>query len=191
VGRNLVEGEKTGLLFAFLAIFLAMLFLLRSASLAGIAMLPTSIPIIITLGVMGYSQIPVNVSTSMIPCFAIGILVDNAIHYIWRMKVELRAGRTRKGAIRIAHYSVGRPITFTGIILCCGFGALLFSSFSATRNLGFLTILAFSTGLPCTLLLLPELLMRISDKSIPKNEQKSRKNEQDNACERDETPHHP
>ena len=181
VGRNLVEGEKTGLLFAFLAIFLAMLFLLRSAPLAGIAMLPTSIPIIITLGVMGYSKIPVNVSTSMIPCFAIGILVDNAIHYIWRMKVELKAGHTRKAAVRIAHYSVGRPITFTGIILCCGFGALLFSSFSATRNLGLLTILAFSTGLPCTLLLLPELLMRISDRSIPKNEQKSGKNEQDDA----------
>lgn len=188
VGRNLVAGSKTGLLFAFLSILLAMLILLRSAPLAAIAMLPTSIPVIITLGVMGALHIPVNVSTSMIPCFAIGILVDNAIHYIWRMKAEVRRGHGGRSAVRIAHYSVGRPITFTAVILCCGFAVLIFSSFSATRYLGSFTLLAFLSGLLCTLLLLPALLMHILKGISPHKEEKQSDSDKDDNADKGDEP---
>ncbi len=161
VARSLVAGQRTGLLIAFLAIFAMLLVTLRSLPISAAAMLVTGVPILICLGVMGIFRVPVNVSTSMIPSVAVGILVDNAVHYIWRCRHETRMGASPARAVRRTLATVGKPIAFTAAILSCGFGVLILSSFRTNLYLGLFIVIALWTGLFCTFLLLPVLLPRL------------------------------
>jgi len=156
VASKLVNGEKQGLLVAFFAVLATVLISLRSFKLAAVTMIPTSLPIFAALGLMGFLNVPVNVSTSMVPSVALGILVDNAIHYVWRSRREKQKGA--RDATVAALMSVGRPLTFNAVIISAGFAVLIGSSFRTNRFLGAFTVVALLFGLVCTFLLLPPLV---------------------------------
>lgn len=53
-----------------------------------LAIIPNILPSVFILGIMGLMNIPLDLMTITISAIAIGIGVDDAIHYIHRFKAE-------------------------------------------------------------------------------------------------------
>jgi len=123
-----------------------------------IAMVPNVVPIMITLAVMGFAGIPINVTTAMIPCIALGIAVDDTIHYVSRFKREFAQDSHYVNSMFRTLLSTGKPIVFTSIILFCGFITLAVSSFSCNAYFGILTSITMISALLGDLVILPVLM---------------------------------
>jgi len=131
---------------------------LRSFKIALLSMIPNMFPIIITLGIMGYMEISLNVATVMIACIALGIAVDDTIHYLSRYGSELRQGKSLEKAMSKTIMGAGRGMVFTSLVITGGFFVLCFSSFEINKAFGILTGITMITAVFADLLLLPVLI---------------------------------
>lgn len=156
--ENIVQSLSSSILLAFLFISLIMGFLFKDIRLVAISILPNIIPLIVTAGVMGFFGVDIKPSTAVIFTIAFGIAVDDSIHYLARLRIELTRCESLNEAIAITTEKTGRAIVLTSIILAVGFGTLGTSAFTSTMLMGSLTCLTILTALIADLLFLPALL---------------------------------
>jgi hypothetical protein len=124
-----------------------------------IAMIVNIIPISIIFGVMGFFDIPLDMMSITIASIAIGIAVDDTIHYLHRYKKEYKKDHNYVEAMKRSHQSVGYAMYYTSITIMIGFLVLVLSEFTPTIYFGLLTVLAMFSALMTDLLLLPALLL--------------------------------
>jgi hypothetical protein len=103
-----------------------------------LTLVPNVVPIVVLFGVMGFAGIDLNISTSMIAAIALGIAIDDTIHYFNEFKLQIRETGDIEQAIIAVVSSVGRPIVFTAGALCAAFLILCLSSFQLIRQFGLL-----------------------------------------------------
>ena len=106
---------------------------------------------------MGWLRIPLDFMTMTIAAIAMGIAVDDTIHYTHRYLQELKNNSAEK-AIERSHHSVGYALIYTSVIIAIGFALLGFSDFVPSVLFGLLTGLAILIALVTDLTLLPVLL---------------------------------
>ena len=155
---GLLRDQYRSFAVALTAIFFVMWFGFRSFKLTALAMIPNLLPMILCLGVMGWLHIPVNMGTAMILSVALGIAVDNTVHYLWRYRRELQATADEFQAMILAHRSVGRACVFTSLVLVGGFWILCLSEFLPTVYFGALVGVTMLGALGADLVLWPLLL---------------------------------
>jgi predicted RND superfamily exporter protein len=155
----IVRGQirSLGLAVAIISVIMAVLF--QSVRLGLLSMIPTVIPILMTLGLMGWVRIPINTATAVISCVAIGIAVDDTIHYMTRFRKEFRNQPDEALAASLSLTSAGRALYLTSFILTVGFMVLVFSNFKPIIYFGFLMAVTMISALAGDLVLLPVLLM--------------------------------
>lgn len=141
---------------AFGVLFLTFLLTLRSVRLAAIGIVPSILPTIALLGLMGWSGITLDIMTITIASITLGISVDDTIHYILRYLEELHT--TPEQAVERTHSSVGYAMLYTSLIIILGFSLLSFSNFVPSVLFGLLTSLVMAMALIYNLCLLPVLL---------------------------------
>jgi hypothetical protein len=146
-----------GLVFAMLGLTFLLIF--RSVSIAFIALAPNVLSTGIVLGFMGWAGIPLDFMTVTIAAIAMGIAVDDTIHYIDRYREELPGGSPDE-AVQRTHGSVGYAILYTTLIVTLGFSLLAFSDFVPSILFGLLTSLAMVIALVSNVALVPVLLRR-------------------------------
>ncbi len=154
----LVESQIKGFSLSLLAIFLMFAVLVRSFKLSLIAMIPNVIPVFLTLGVMGWAQIYLDKSTVIYSSLAIGLAVDNTIHFISRLQYLFAKYGKYEVAITETLNSVGVPITITSVVLFCGFIIFLVHSFMPSVYFGILMAITMVAALIATLFVLPALI---------------------------------
>ncbi|HDH96479.1 MAG TPA: RND family transporter, partial [Proteobacteria bacterium] len=156
----LINSQLKSLGLALVFITILMIIHMRSLKIGLVSMIPNVIPIIITLGFMGWLDIALNVATVMISCIALGIAVDDTIHYLARYKHEVRSDEDRQiiPAMRRTMLNTGRAMVYTTVVIAGGFFILSFSSFLTNRAFGILTGVTMITALLADLLLLPVLV---------------------------------
>ena len=157
--ENLKFSQIKSFLFAFVAIFFMMYFVCRNVPLTLITMIPNLFPIGITLGIMGWYDIPLDVSTIMIASVTIGIAVDDTIHFIVWFRRNILSGLDYKSSVIKTFKDVGKPIVITSIILFSGFFVLILGSLQPTRSFGVLTAFAMLFAVLGDLLILPALIL--------------------------------
>lgn len=155
----ILAGFKQSLFVAALAILAIMVALFRSFRMALLCMIPNLIPILLTLGTMGVCGISLNFMTVPLAAIALGLAIDDTIHFLSRFRLELRKDGNYPAAIERTLTSAGKPIVITSVILTLGFLIFLFSDFQYTRNLGMLISFTMSSALLGDLLVLPALLL--------------------------------
>lgn len=148
-----------GLLIAFGVIALIMGLLYRSLKMVILTLIPNMLPVLMIAGIMGWTGIPLKVSTSIIFTIAFGIAVDDTIHFMSKLKLELLKGRSMIYAIKRTFLSTGKAIVVTSIILCGGFITLIGSGFLGTYYIGLLISMMLLFAVLADLLLLPALLV--------------------------------
>ena len=172
---SLFSSQIQSLSFVFIAIFFMFLILFRSLYLAALGILPNLLSAGLTLGVMGWFGVPLDMMTIVVASVAVGIGVDNSIHYIYRYREELRHNSSREAtqlakareiaAVYSAHNSIGQALAYTSIIIVFGFSIMLFSKFIPTIYFGVLTGFAMIAALLAALLLLPVFLTFLARKA--------------------------
>ncbi len=149
--------KTLGLMLVLLGIVFFILF--RSLKIMMIAMVVNIIPISVIFGVMGAFDIPLDMMSITIASIAIGIAVDDTIHYLHRYKEEYQKDFNYVEAMRRSHQSVGYAMYYTSVTIMIGFLVLVLSEFTPTIYFGLLTVLAMLSALIADLLLLPSLLL--------------------------------
>ena len=142
--------------YAVLAV--AFLLVFRSLSLALLALVPNVVTSLSILGLMGWLGVALDFMTITIAAIAMGIAVDDTIHYLHRYQDEAANGGATE-AVQATHLSVGQALLYTTLIICTGFAMLGFSDFVPSVLFGLLTALAIALALLTDLLLLPALLL--------------------------------
>ncbi len=146
-----------GLVFGALA--LTLLFIFRSIRIALITITPNIMTTLVVLGAMGWLDIPLDLMTITVAAIAMGVAVDNTIHYTHRYLHELRSGQGAD-AVHATHGSVGFAIQYTSLTIILGFSLLAFSDFVPSALFGLLTGLAMAMSYAYNLTMLPVLLNR-------------------------------
>ncbi len=157
--NSLAESQLKSFTLVFVAVFVMFLILFQSVRLALVGMLPNVMPILLVLGIMGFTGKPLDILTVMIASVTMGIAVDSTIHYIFRFKHEFKhAQGDYIRAIYRAHQTIGQSISFTSAAVIGGFFVLIFSNFVPTRFFGLFTAIAMACALFAALSILPSLI---------------------------------
>jgi len=165
--KNLQEGQQRSFAIAFTIIFLVMLFVCRNFWLAVFSMIPNLFPIVMTLGLMGWLGIPLDVATTMIASVTIGIAVDDTIHFIAWMRRNSGMKKDAGEAVVQTFADVGKPIVITTFLLFGGFFVLVLGSILPTQMFGMLTAFAMVFALIGDMFVLPPLILIFKTKLPP------------------------
>ena len=119
---------------------------------------------------MGWAGIPLKPSTLLVFSIALGISVDDTIHYLAKYRQELKSKQwDLKECVLMAVRETGLGMFYTSIVLFCGFSVFLFSQFGGTQALGLLISLTLLVAMITNLLILPSLLLSLEKILITKS----------------------
>jgi predicted RND superfamily exporter protein len=149
-------------LIAFMAITLMMILLIGDMKIGLLSMVPNLIPIIITMGVMGFMHIPLDLNSLMIGSIALGIVVDDTVHFMYNFQKFYNRRGDPYYAVQKTLLGVGRALVITSLVLATGFFILMCSSLKNLLNFGFFTGLTVLIALLADFVLVPALLIMIN-----------------------------
>ncbi len=158
--QSLFRSQILTLGFVFLAILGMFILLFRNLKMAVLTIIPNILAACSVLGLMGILGIPLDMMTITIAAIAIGIAVDNAIHYVDRLRREFPKDRDYWHTIQRSHQSIGQAMYYTSLIIVLGFSILALSNFIPTIYFGLLTGLSMAIALLANLILLPLLFAK-------------------------------
>ncbi|MEZ4431168.1 MAG: MMPL family transporter [bacterium] len=155
---HLVDTLLWSLLGTLILIEAIIIVALRSPRLALAALLPTTLPVALNFALMWLLGIPLDLGTCMTGAIAIGIAVDDALHFMdaWRREDP-----------RTTAHGTGRAMVLTSIVIAAGFASLTTAAFTPTARFGLLAATAMATALLADLLVLPALLARLAPRPDP------------------------
>jgi predicted RND superfamily exporter protein len=111
------------------------------------------------LGLMYFLGVEFKLTTAILFTVAFGIAVDDSIHFMTRLKMELSLGKNLLYALKRTFLETGKAIVLTTLILVSGFAVLIFSRFGVTHYTGLLISSALVFALLADLFLLPVILL--------------------------------
>ena len=156
----LVSNLITSLFWAIVLIVALMAVLFNSFRILIVSLIPNMIPLIVTAGLMGFFHIPIKPSTMLVFGIALGIAVDNAIHFLARYRLELKlTGNDLARSVDLATREVSVGIIYTSVVLLAGFFLFGFSHFGGIRAMGILTSITLLVAMFTNLLVLPSLVL--------------------------------
>ncbi len=151
----LVRTQVNTFLLAGLVIMAVIGLLFRSWRVMLVVIPPNLTPIMGTFALMGVAGIPLDAATVMIASIAIGISVDDAIHFLSRYRHTLRQTGSVPEAAQAAYARMGRAAVFTSVVAAAGFSVLALARFRPLAEFGILTGFTMITSLAGDLFLLP------------------------------------
>ena len=167
-GTNyLIRNLSYSLMLAFIVIALLMVVTFHKFKMVVISLIPNLRPLLFTAGVMGYCGIPLKMSTIIVFSIALGISVDNTIHYLARYRLQMKCNNYDiKKSVMAAIQETGPSMIYSASILICGFLIFAFSSFGGTKIVGFLVPFTLLIALITNILVLPALVLTFNRKKI-------------------------
>ena len=154
--EHLVSSQVDSFAVAFVVVFLLIALLLRSVRLTLLAIPANVLPVLGVLGVMGLSGVPLDASTITISALVLGLVVDDTIHFLYRLREEEKKGE--EGAVDRTLQSVGASMVATGLVLALGFSVLGLAEVTTVAYFGLLLALAMGAALLADLLVTPALV---------------------------------
>ncbi|MBN1339169.1 MAG: MMPL family transporter [Bacteroidales bacterium] len=160
--RYLVKGLFNSLILAMIIITALMALLFTSIRMIIISLIPNVIPLIMTAGMMGFLNIPIKPSTVLIFSVALGISIDNTIHFLsrYRLQLKLKDWNIRESVVE-ALKETGFSMVYSSVVLFFGFIIFIFSSFGGTESLGYLIAFTLAIALLSNLFFLPSLILTL------------------------------
>ncbi len=165
IGERNINSMIRGTLVALVIISLIIIAALRSFRIGLISLLPNLLPLGITFGIWAVWVGEVNVAASIVMSMAMGIVVDDSVHFLSKyLRARREHGYSAEDSVRYAFHHVGTALLVTSVILVAGFSLLSLSTFALNEFMAQLTAIAIVTALAADLLLLPTLLLALDGK---------------------------
>ena len=144
---------------AFLLVAVMMVLLLRNLRFGLVAMVPNVFPVAMILAAMYWFNIPLDMFTLLVGTIAIGLAVDDTIHFMHNFKAEREKGATTEQAITNTLLGAGRAMTITTTALVIGFMVFTLSSMSNLQYFGMLTAACILLALVADFIVAPALMV--------------------------------
>ncbi len=154
----IADGQVKSIFLLLFIIFLIMSGLFMNIKAGFLSLVPNIIPVVINFGIMGLFSIPLNVGTAMVAVIAIGIAVDDTLHFMTRYNDEMHQVKNQDKAMRICISSEFRVVFATSIALSLGFAVLAFSNFVPIIQFGILSAVVMLVAFFCDIFVTPILL---------------------------------
>jgi predicted RND superfamily exporter protein len=158
VGMQLVGGLTQSFGVAFLLVGALIVFQCGSLRLGVIAMIPNALALSCILATFGLLGIPLDAANVTFASIALGILDDDAIHFIHHVSDARRDGESLLSAIQSGYVLAGRAMVSASVVVGLGFALRLFEYMRQSQDFGLLMSLSCSLGLAANLLYVPVLL---------------------------------
>ncbi|MCB2181440.1 MAG: MMPL family transporter [Desulfobulbaceae bacterium] len=157
-------------LIAFAVISVMMMLLVSSIRLGILCMFPNLVPIVFTMGMMGWLGIHLDMFTMLIGSIAIGIAVDDTVHFLYNFKRYFPIYGDPVRAVEETFHGTGKAMLTTTVVLSMGFFIFMLASMHNLFNFGFLTGITLLLALAADFFLAPALLIVASKSSMGKRE---------------------
>lgn len=151
------ELQSFGLSLLIISVMLLVIFSSVKAGL--LSLIPNMIPSFLVLGVLGWLKMPLDFYTMMLAPVAVGIAVDDTIHFVSVYRAEVMKDDDIRRALTATVKESGQSIIFASLILGFGFGIMAVATTPGLASLGKLGFLAIAAGLVCELFLTPALIL--------------------------------
>ena len=135
-----------------------MMLLLGSVRLGLIAMIPNLFPIVLTLGLMGWTDQPLEMFSLLIGSVALGLAVDDTIHFMHGYRRTFLATGSIETAVRETLQTTGQALLFTSVVLTFGFLVYLASDLNNLTRFGVFTAFSVTMAFLADVLLAPALM---------------------------------
>jgi predicted RND superfamily exporter protein len=156
--RTLLDSLIESTFWSFITITPLMMFISRSVAGGLVAMLPNVLPVLMVFGGMGWLNIDVDVGSMMTASIALGVAVDDTIHYLNWYREELDRLKDRKLAILAAYKHCATPTCQAAVISGLGLSVFALSTFTPTQRFGYLMLVILWMGVAAELIFFPALL---------------------------------
>lgn len=149
---------------ALIVISILMIILLGRLGIGLLSMIPNLFPIILILGIMEWFHISLDAFTLLIGSIAIGLVVDDTIHFFNNFQNYYDKTDDARKAVTMTLHSTGRAILFTSLVLSSGFFVYMLASMGNLFNFGLLTGITILLALVSDLILAPALMVLYLEK---------------------------
>lgn len=148
--------------FAAIAITIMMILLIGSLKLGLISMIPSLLPIFIVLTFVKILGIQLDILTMLVGSIAIGLTVDDNVHFMHGFNRLYQKTGDPAYAIRHTLQSSGHAMLITSIVLSLGFFIYTQSVMNNMKLFGVVTACCIILALFATFLLAPALMMLVN-----------------------------
>jgi predicted RND superfamily exporter protein len=167
--HSLMNGLVIGFLTDFALIVMVMMIACRDWSAGMVLLFPSAFPALIVFGTMGWihtylmrnglGDLYIDIGYVMAPCVALGVTVDDIVHFMLWFRKGIREGLNRHQSVMLAYHGCARPMFQSWAVIGIGLAVFSLSPFMPTRNFGIMMISMLTIALVGNLLMLPAVLM--------------------------------
>jgi predicted RND superfamily exporter protein len=151
---RLVDSQILTILIVYGAMAITLMIIFSSFKVAWIALVPNLITTSVIMGILGIFAIPLDLMTITIAAVAMGISMDDTIHYVHRYLEEIKLNKTDSNEwVKRTNLSVGYALIYTTTVI-------VFSNFVPSMLFGLLTSVAMIVALLTDITILPVLLKK-------------------------------
>ncbi|MBI2480449.1 MAG: MMPL family transporter, partial [Planctomycetia bacterium] len=156
--RALLDSLIQSTFWSFVTILPLLMFVSRGVAAGMVAMLPNVLPVLVIFGGMGWLGFSVDIGSMMSASIALGVAVDDTIHYLTWFREDLNRTGNRHQAILSAYQRCATPTLQAALISGLGLSVFAFSTFTPTQQFGYLMLTILLAGVVAELVMLPAIL---------------------------------
>ena len=170
---NAIKSMARSYVIALVVITILMIILIGHVRIGLLSMIPNLAPILLMLGVIGATDIPMDLFTMMVGSIAIGLAVDDTIHFMHNFRRYYdQSGDPRQAVFKTLH-TTGRAMLVTTIVLSLGFLIFIFASMNNLFYFGLLTAFTIVMALVADYFLAPALMVMVNKPKFVPSEKKN------------------
>jgi len=173
IGETNMASMLLSLPISLLFISCLLILALRSFTLGAISIVPNMVPAVIGFGFWALISGEVNLGLSVVASLTLGIVVDDAVHFLTKYQAARHNGKSAEDSVRYAFHTVGRALWITTVVLIAGFSVLAMSTFRLNSDMGQLSSIVIFLALAVDFFLLPCLLILLDRKELINVDSKS------------------
>ncbi len=167
VSHYLVMGQIQTLVLSLIVVDLISILLFQRMAAGLLALIPMGVAVLINFGIMGWAGIALDMTTSVIAAVAIGIGIDDTIHFMNKFRHNRSRGYSVEESIELTLQVAGKAIIFTSLALIFGFLVFLRSQFIPINLLGILLSITMIAATFGALLVLPAFIQATNPNLSP------------------------
>jgi len=166
--HSLLDGLMIGFIWDFAIIVVVMIVLCRAASAGLVLLLPAAFPALMVFGGMGWSHallksldagtLLIDIGTVMAPSVALGVTVDDVVHFMLWFRKGIADGLDRRQATMLAYKGCARAMYQSWGVIGIGLSVFSLSPFGPTQRFGHMMLAMLTIALVGNLVFMPALL---------------------------------
>lgn len=156
--RSLLDGLLLGFTTDVALIVISVVILLRHWTNGLLLLLVSIFPMALVFGFMGWMGIVIDIGTVMTPCVALGVTIDDVVHFVLWFRRGIQRGMSVPEAVKLAYTGCGRAMVQSWGVIGMGLAVFALSTFIPTFRFGALMIALLTAGLIGNVVFLPALL---------------------------------